>query len=286
MRFTRAALLVAAVPVATPSGLHAQPTTGQGFAAWNLGYTVPPGWQLAQQAGRVHRLTSTTQGVVIYVAPGMYQTFNDVTVDLAKGFQALGLTAMPMGQPTPSTIKGMQAMTARYAGQDQLGRQFQAQITAILTAHGTGLVVTGIAPNQLMEQVSAAVDQIAQGIEVRGAPQANTQAVAALRGRWMLYSGKATGVTSATGGSSNSYEETVEFDGAGRFAWQSSASVSVTTPGLTGSASGANASSDQGTYTVIGSTLVVRGQQGQAAFELQILADRIIADGRTFLRAN
>jgi hypothetical protein len=102
----------------------------------------------------------------------------------------------------------------------------------------------------------------------------------------MFYSGRADGTTSATGGSARSYEESVEFDGQGRFAWQSSASVSVTTPGYTGSAGGAQARNDDGTYTVIGSTLVVRGRQGQATFELQMLADRIVADGRTYLRTN
>jgi hypothetical protein len=37
---------------------------------------------------------------------------------------------------------------------------------------------------------------------------------------------------------------------------------------------------------VIGTTLVVRGRQGQATYDLQILADRVIADGRTYVRAN
>ena len=78
----------------------------------------------------------------------------------------------------------------------------------------------------------------------------------------------------------------MEFDGVGRFTYQSSASVSVTTPGLTGSVGRADASSDEGTYTVIGTTLVVRGRQGQATYDLQILADRVIADGRTYVRAN
>jgi hypothetical protein len=275
--------LAATITLIPAVALHGQAPAG--FDAWNLGYTIPAGWQLAQQIGRLHGLLSGS-GAVIYVAPGMYQGFTDVAADLAKGFQALGLTGMPMGQPASSTIKGMQAMTARYAGQNQMGTPLQSQVTAVLTPHGTGLVVTGIAPPQLMDQVGAAVDRIAQSIDVRGAPQTNPQTVAALRGRWTLYAGQASGTTSATGGSSRSYEETVEFDGAGRFAWQSSASVSVTTPGYTGSAGGANASSDQGTYTVIGTTLVVRGQQGQASFEIQILPDRIIADGRTYLRAN
>jgi len=156
----------------------------------------------------------------------------------------------------------------------------------MLSPHGTGVVVTGIAATQLMPQVQTAVDQVVGSIDIAGPPQSNPRAVAALQGRWMLYSGRADGATSATGGTSRSYEETVQFDGQGRFAWQSSASVSVTTPGLTGNAGGAQSSSDEGTYTVIGSTLVVRGQQGLASFEVQILADRVIAEGKTYLRAN
>jgi hypothetical protein len=283
MRPVSVVLLVAAVAAVPGPALRGQSPAR--FDSWNLGYAIPAGWQLAQQIGRVHGLMSGS-GAVIYVAPGMYGSFTDVATDVAKGFQALGLTGVPMGQPTSSTIKGLQAMTVTYAGQNQMGTPLQSRITAVLTPHGTGLVVTGIAAMQLMDQVGAAVDQIAQSIDVRGAPQPNPQAVAALRGRWMLYSGRASGTTSAMGGSSRSYEETVEFDGAGRFAWQSSASVMVTTPGYTGSAGGANASSDQGTYTVIGTTLVARGQQGQASFEIQILADRIIADGKTYLRTN
>lgn len=283
MRLTRLVPFAAAV-----FGVHGATLRAQGsptFEAWNIGYTIPAGWRLAQQIGRVHGLMSSS-GSVIYVAPGMYRSFDDVAIDLAKGFQALGLTGMPVAQPTSSTIKGMQAMTATYVGQNQMGMALRSQVTAVLTRHGTGLVVTGIEPMQAIDQVGAVVHQIAQSIDVRGAPLANPQAIAALRGRWMLYAGKASGVTSATGGSSHSYEETVEFDGVGRFAWRSSASVSVTTPGLTGSAGGANAASDQGTYTVIGSTIVIRGQQGQSASDIQILADRIILDGRTYLRAN
>jgi hypothetical protein len=51
-------------------------------------------------------------------------------------------------------------------------------------------------------------------------------------------------------------------------------------------AGGANANSDQGTYTVIGSTLILKGRQGQQAFQIQVLGDRIVADGRTYLRTD
>ncbi len=253
---------------------------------WNISYALPAGWQLAQQVGRLHTLSAGSQGAAVYVAAGMYQSFNDVGGDLSKGFTALGLSGMPMGQPVPSTIQGMQAMTATYAGQNQMGMPFQARAVAVLTTHGTGLVVTGIAAQQEMARVGHAVDAVAQSIAVGGPPQPNPQAIAALRGRWMYYAGRAQGVTSATGGASRSHEEFVEFDGQGTYSYQSSSSVSVTTPGLTGNAGGAQASNDAGTYTVIGNTLIVRGRSGQFSYDLQLLPDRIVADGRTYLRAN
>jgi len=258
----------------------------QTLSDWKVSYELPAGWQVAQRTERYHGLTTIAQGAVVYVAVGMYQSFNDVAGDLNKAFQALGLTGYPTGQSTLSTIRGMQAMTADYTGQNRAGMPLRARVTAMLSPHGTGVVVTGIAATQLMPQVQTAVDQVVGSIDIAGPPQSNPRAVAALQGRWMLYSGRADGATSATGGTSRSYEETVQFDGQGRFAWQSSASVSVTTPGLTGNAGGAQSSSDEGTYTVIGSTLVVRGQQGLASFEVQILADRVIAEGKTYLRAN
>lgn len=268
---------------------YAGAATGQtaaapSFDAWNIAYSVPQGWQLAQQQGRVHGLTPAAPGSVVYVAPGPYQGFNDVAAELPKAFTALGLTGMPTSQPSSATMNGMQTMSAGYAAQSAQGIVFEVYITALLTGQGSGVVVMGVAPQQAGSQMRPAVDQVARSVVARGGPTPDPRAVAALRGRWIFYSGRASPVTSPSGGSSRSYEETIEFDGSGRFAWQSSASVSVTAPG--GSAGGANANSDQGSYTVIGSTLVVRGRQGMASYEVQILADRIIADGRTFFRAN
>jgi hypothetical protein len=125
------------------------------------------------------------------------------------------------------------------------------------------------------------------GMMARLAP-AMDQAIAALRGKWMYFSGGSSGGSRITGNSIRSYEENVEFDGMGRYAWSSSASVSVTTPetGVGGgsSAGGANAGNDQGTYTIIGGTLVLQGRAGKLIVDVQVLADRIIADGKTYFR--
>ncbi|MDH5234233.1 MAG: hypothetical protein OEW77_04685 [Gemmatimonadota bacterium] len=281
-------LVLCLAPILGPGGpvLRAQAGAAPEFGDWNIGYAIPSGWQLAQQQGRVHGLTPVTPGAALYVVPGLYRTFDEVAAELPKAFQALGLTGMPTSAPAASTVKGLQAMGATYGAQAQNGMVLQVRVMAVLTAHGSGMVVLGLAPPQGAAAMSSAVEQVAQSIEVRGAPVPDQRAIAALRGKWILYEGKATGVTSPSGGSSRSYEETVEFDGTGRFAFQSSASVSVTAPGMGGTAGGANASSDQGSYTVVGSTLVVRGQQGMSSYEIQILGDRIIADGRTYLRSN
>jgi hypothetical protein len=178
----------------------------------------------------------------------------------------------------------MRSVSIDYIAQNQMGLPLQARVVAVLTPQGTGLVVLGVA--QSMAQVGPVVDQVAQSLEVAGAPQPNQAIVASLRGRWMYYAGKAEGTTMASGGSSATHEEFVEFDGVGRYTYQSSSAVNVTTPGYTGSAGRAESSNDDGTYTVIGNTLVVRGRQGQASYDLQILGDRIIADGKTYVRAN
>ena len=284
MRLVQVVLICSMFAPGASTALRAQTGGSPRFDAWNLGYAVPPDWQLAQQQGRVHGLTAGAPGSIIYVAPGLYRDFNDVAAELPKAFQALNLTGMPVGAPVTSIINGLQAMTATYAAQDPTGVSVRVQVTAVLTPHGTGLVVMGLAVVTNAAPLGPAVDRVARSIVVGGAPVVDQRAVAALGGRWIFYAGRVTGVTSSTGGSSRSAEENVEFDGVGRFSFRSSASVSVTTPGSAGSASGANGSSDQGTYAVIGTTLILRGQRGQASYEVQILADRIIADGKTYLR--
>lgn len=261
---------------------------GSSFAGWNVGYTVPAGWQLGQRYGRLHVLASTTQAGAIFVATGLYSSFEEMVADLGRFYQSMNLQGMPMEQPQQQTIAGMRGLTAMYTSTDQMGRQVLGRYVAVLTPHGTGFAVLGMTTPEQMTQLRATVDQVVGSVRAQ-APQVNQQAVAALAGKWMYYAGRADGVTSATGGASRSHEEYVTFDGRGNYAWESSSSVMVTTPDLTsgsGSAGSASQNSEQGTYTVIGSTLVTKGRQGQMAFELQIQGDRFSADGRMYLKTN
>jgi hypothetical protein len=58
----------------------------------------------------------------------------------------------------------------------------------------------------------------------------------------------------------------------------------VVTPGYTGGGDGANQTSDAGTYTVIGNTLVFKGSKGQIAVDYQLQGGQLVAGGKTYLR--
>ena len=273
----------APTPTVTPRSEPIAGGTHRTIESWNVSYQIPTGWQVSPQSvGRVTMLASNTHAGAIFVAPGSYSNFDDVAIDVTKFYQALGHQPYPVEQPAPTTIAGFQAMTALFMSQDQMGQVVQSRGVSLITPHGTGLVVIGMTTPQEMPQLRTMVDQLAASLQAQP-PQTNQQLVSALAGKWMYYAGKASGSTSVTGGSSRSHEEYVAFDGVGRFEWNSSSSVNVMVPGGA-AAGGASAGNDQGTYTVIGNTLIVKGQQGQQSFDIQVMPDRIIADGKTYLK--
>jgi hypothetical protein len=281
-------------PPANPLAPTGQPTQpggmpgasgAQTLVGWNIRYTVPANWQVSRKVGRMQVLSSNSEAGAIFVAPGLYNNFNEFVPDVTQFFQAMGLMAYPVEQPSPTTVAGFQAMASTWMSQDQMGQVVHSRIIAVLTPHGTGFTTLAMTTPNQMPQLRNTAERLAASIQAQP-PQVNQQAVAALAGRWMYYAGRAQGVTRPMGGTSRSHEEYVTFDGRGSFQWQSSSSVTAAGAMGAGNAGAASSNSDQGTYTVIGNTLVVKGRQGQQAYEIQLLGDRIIADGRTYLRAN
>jgi hypothetical protein len=259
------------------------PSAGNAAAGWNISYQVPAQWQVSQTTGRLEMLASTSSAGAIFVARGMYHSFDQATADLSTFYQSLNLQAYPVEPPSESTIGGFKAMSATYASQDQAGRTVQGRFIALLTPHGTGLNLLAMTTAEQMPGLRSTLEQLAASVKA-GPPQVNQQAVAALAGTWILYAGKYEGGSRVGGTTSNSHEETVVFDGRGSFQYQSTSSVMVVTPGYTGDASGASGSSDQGTYTVIGNTLVLQGTKGQFAVDYQLQGGQLTAAGKTYLR--
>jgi hypothetical protein len=165
-----------------------------------------------------------------------------------------------------------------------MGQSVQGRFICLFTPHGTGLNMLAMTTPQQMGGLRATLERLAAGVRAT-APAVNQQAVAALAGQWILYSGAYSPSAGSMGGSSRSYEETVVFDGRGSYQWQSTGQVSVTADLNMGGAAGASQDSDQGTYTVIGNTLVLKGTKGQFAVDFEIQGgNRLVAAGKTYLR--
>ena len=271
------------IPASPKTGGAAAPGSQTRFAGWNIEYRLPQGWAVAQSAGRLHTLASKTEAGAIFLSPGMYRNANESIADLSRFYQMMNLQAYPVEAPQSTTIAGLQATVATYVSMDQTGRPVQGRFISLLTPFSTGLNMLAMTTPEQMPRLRTTLDRVAASVKAK-APSVNQQAISALAGTWMYYSGSADGGSRVTGSSSHSHEETVVFDGRGNYRWQSSSSVSVSTPGYSGDAGRATSDADQGTYTVIGNTLVTKGTKGQLAVDIQIQGNRLVAGGKTFLR--
>jgi len=271
---------------ATPYGLTAPgPAEGQGaFAGWNITYTVPPGWQVAQTLGRTQILSSQTEAGVIFLGAGAYRNAQEAIADLSLAYQTMNLKAMPIEQPQQTTVAGLQAVVATYVSQDQYGRTVQGRFISVFTPHGTGLNMLAMTTPEQMPKLKSTLERMAATVQA-SPPAVNNQAVAALAGNWIFYSGSTGGGNRVTGGTSNTYEESLVLDGRGNFRWQSSASVSADASGYSGSAGQATNNADQGTYTVIGTSLIFRGTKGQLIVDFELQGNRLVVAGKTYGRS-
>ncbi len=60
----------------------------------------------------------------LFLAPGLYSSFNEMIVDITRFYQTMGFRAQPVEQPTQTTIAGFRAMTSPYVSEDRMGQMF------------------------------------------------------------------------------------------------------------------------------------------------------------------
>lgn len=258
--------------------------SGSDLAGWNVSYALPSGWRVGQTIGRLQMIVSNTDAGMIFLAPGMYASPQEAMADLSVFYQQMQMQAYPVEAPAMGTIAGLRSVSAMYASTDQMGRAVQGRYVALLTPHGTGVSLIAMTTPDKMPALRATIDKLAATVKA-GPPSVNQQAVAALAGQWMLYNGQSTPGTSVSSGSSNSHEETVVFDGRGGYRWSSNTQVMVSASGSYGGTAGsATSDGDQGTYTVIGNTLVFKGTKGQLAVDFQLGNGQLVAAGKRYIR--
>jgi hypothetical protein len=275
------ALPAAAAAQIVPSGA---PGNATAFPGWNIAYRLPAGWQVQQTVGRLQTLVSgSAAGAAVFVGPGPYTRAEEAIADLSIFYSLLGLQAYPVEPPTTTTVAGMPAVTATYASMNQWGQQIHGRFISVFTPHGTGFSMLAMGPPQQMPSLAPVLDAIAASVTAQP-PEVNQAAMAALAGQWILYDGGYRPTVGSSGGYSRSHEETVVFDGQGGYRWQSTSQVSVTADFDMGGASGINSAGDQGTYVVIGTTLIFKGTKGQLAVDYVTDGTRLVAAGKTYLR--
>ncbi len=278
----RFALVAAGLLFPVAARAQAAPGSAQTTGAWNFSYDAPSGWQAEGAGGaRVFRLPDG--GGTVFVVPGLFENAAQAEGELSGFFESLNLQAQPIEAPAAATIAGLPATLATYLCQDQSGNTLEGRYVFLLTPHGTGLVIIGLGLPERMTQVRPSVERIAASVRA-GPPAVNGQMVAALAGSWVHSKTEFSG-SGQRGSTGYDYTETVVFDGRGAYQWESSSMVSITTaPEFSLDGNSTSSDSDQGTYTVIGNTLVLSGRQGRTAFELDYRGDVILANGKTYHR--
>lgn len=226
-------------------------------------------------------LASTSEPGLIFVAPGLYDSSDEMNTDVARFYAAMNQMATPVELPAIALIGGLTATVATYDSQDQTLKPVRSRAVNLLTPYGTGLNLLAMTTPEHFDGLRATVERLAASV-IALAPDPENGATAALAGTWRLASGD--GVSAGNVGS----EETVTFDGRGGYRWDSFSFVAqyglLSGSGSGGTATTASDELDVGTYAVLGNRLVLKGRQGQYALEFELAGDRLVAGGKTYRR--
>lgn len=273
-----------ATALAAPDG------EAQRIPGWNVRYTVPANWVLSRAEGRVRVFQNPDASAMLLVAPGVSTTPAQVGSDLVALGGLLGLKGQATTDLHKASVAGRNAILGEYDLYSQSRRQrVRGRSVTLLSKHPVSLGLVLLADPAEFAAASALLDEVVRSSRI-DAPTYNDRAVAALAGRWTYYHGKTSSRVAGSGSYSYSYEDTISFDGHGRFRRHSSSHVGATSSaGGDGTSSsfssfGGDPGGTAGSYTVIGHSLIVTTSQGSAAFDYSLQGNGLSAGGRTYIR--
>lgn len=253
------------------------------FPGWNVGYRLPAGWFLRQTVGRVHVLGSEGEGGAIFLAPGLYESVDNVLADMVSFSRLARISARTTQGPRDTMVAGLPAVLVSYSGESEFGRPVSTRLAAVFTPHGTGMLVLGVAPPVAFQQMKQTVRTLAATVTAQP-PDLNPKAVQDLVGMWIRYRDGQPPTPEREPNPSRSIEDTFEFQENGIFVWKSSIYLAAEARGRADDPNTTGGESDRGEYGVIGGLLVLKGQAGQRVYEFSQSADRLTLDGTTYYR--
>jgi hypothetical protein len=252
------------------------------FPGWNVGYSLPPTWFVRQTVGRLHVLGSDSEAGGVFLAPGLYEDFDDVRADLEVLAQLAQLIGAPVEGPTDTMIAGSPGVVAVYAAQSRSGERLRARLLATFSPYGTGVVALGMVKPDQFWYFQQTLDRIVASVRI-GKPDIQESSVAAAAGTWAAYrAGKPPPVVSADDWSG--VKDVFEFDGQGLYAWKSAIYLSAEVRGKADDPALIRDETDAGAYTVIAGRLILKGRRGQRAMDLSIEDGRMVVGTTTYFR--
>ncbi len=286
MRMVCAVMLMWSVSACSSARSFDVPAAESSASAWGFTYTTPDGWK-AQDRDPYTILGSDTQPGVIGLARSTLTSDRealDALSSVASTWKLRGATVVTA--PADTTIAGMPAVAASYDVVASDGSQGRVGFVTLFSNYGTSLTIVAITTPDAFDGLASTTTALADSVRA-GPPRVNDAAVRALVGTWDYISdtSNSTGSSSA----SHSVDATITFDGSS-FSYSSTSTVFVDATyesdsgGYYGDGASENQTSDSGSYLVIGSELVCKGQHGSFVVPFTLDSHGLTVGGRTYLR--
>ena len=260
---------------------------GQNTNGWNISYTVPEEWPHNRTEGRLKMFMHTKTRSALFVAPAIKQTPQGVANDINNLAKVLNLQVQPAEGLKETTMAGKKVIEGSFDFiNNNTYEKLQGYTITVFGQYETSFGMLVLATPENIEMSRKLLEGMVPDIKL-GKPIENQNAVAALAGTWVYYSGNSSRSIAGSGSWSHSYQETVYFDGAGNYTWRSSSHVAANSHrrgNSETSASNIGGNNSAGTYTVIDNTLIVNNQHGSFAYDIQLHGGKLVSGGRTFLR--
>jgi hypothetical protein len=257
--------------------LTAQVPPRENIPGWNTSFAVPSGWRVLRVSGRAVALTDSLETSALFVTVAYAPTAADAQVELNTMFADLHYTPTSTAAPRDTTLGTHPALIAAYTGAGRAG-PIDSRAAVVFSRYGTSVTVLGLATPARSAALAAAVLNVAVSVEP-GLPATNVAWIAALAGHWDYVPPPSAARDSSPAGKVTVTESLV-FDGHERFTRQARTIVEVR---------GANpmtaeSQADSGTYTVVGSTLILRGTAQPYPVDIRLAGDTLDFAGRPFRR--
>jgi FlaG/FlaF family flagellin (archaellin) len=217
-------------------------------AFWGFSYETPAQWR-GTERGLYTVLESETRAGEIVVGRWAFTTPEEASSAVTAQWRDGGIRNTRIVEaPAQKTVAGLRAVEAVYAFADDANVEQRIRFVTLFTEWGTSLAIWGRAPAAQFDDVKTTVDALAATTKA-APPVPNKILMKELAGRWRHEASEAASSTYTF------YE-----NGTFSAAHETSAKPSDTYGHATTAGTDALGPLDEGTFTIIGSSLVLSGK--------------------------